>query len=229
MAKASLAATIDAIHGHVGSLQFWLGQASQVVGTTNNPRATLTPRQRAAQAAWSAMVKAWSQSLTPADKETWANFGTTFPGNTKCGGTAHLNPWQAFTRSNRAILHANKPLLTSAPSSFVSPSPGTCTLTYAPGPPHSLMLAYTTAPSAQQVPIIRASGPTYPGVTNTNNRTVTLAVLTAGETGPYQIAQQWELRFGTIKTGQKIHTTLVYVDFTSGAVSTKSPASLIIP
>lgn len=175
------------------------------------------------------MVKAWAQDTSPTDRTGWHNFGTTNPTKTKCGGTAPLNGFEAFARTNVRLEHIGQPLRLSPPSSFTSNPPGTCTLSWAPGPPASLSLSATTNPSATQVPIIRGTGPQFPGALSTKRRTATLLIAAAGVAGPWQIAADWILKYGTIVSGQRLTVTLEYEDFTSGAQSTKSTATVLIP
>jgi len=224
MAKASLVSTIDAITGHTGSLQFSLGTSGAFISNTTRPRRSLTPKQHAAGAAWTNMVKAWRNATTPAERSDWGTFGAAHGTSTKCGSTVQLPGFQAFARTNTRLLHIGRPLQTSPPSTFTSPSPGACTGTYSPGPPPTLQITPTNAPSSSQVPIVYGTGPRLAGWQADAKRTVTLAILAAGTPGPYDVAAQWAFIFGQIKTGQQITLSLRYVDFTSGATSDRISA-----
>ena len=229
MGKANLAGTIGAISGHTGSLLFLLGPSGGFVATRQTPVRTATSAQKAAQAAWSNMIKAWMKDTTPADKAGWKTFGATHGAKTHCGTTAALSSFGAFARTNATLKNAERPFKLSPPSSFSSSPPGALFLTYTPSTPPSLTVAPSAIPTASQIPVIKATGPVRYGIRPSPKATKTILLAPAGSAGPWQIAGSWEIHFGTLVTGQAITFTVHYIDFTSGAQSTSDKATIIIP
>lgn len=229
MAKASVAATIDAIYGHVGTLTFSLGANGQYTVGRPGWKQTRTPRQTAAAGAWTNMIKAWATTLTDADRSAWATFGQTNGTTNPCGNSVPISGFAAFARSNISLSNAGATTRTAPPSSWGYTDPGTCTLSYTPGQPPTLEITPTTKPTHSDIPIVRGAPPRLAGSPQVKHNLTYLSVGTQGARPPYDVGQQYEAIFGTIHTGQLIQLTLEYCDQTSGARSPLRPAQLVIP
>jgi len=229
MAKAKLAATIDAARGHSGSLMFWLSPLGPIIQAKPTPHVNPTRGQKAAQGAWTNMIKAWRNAVDAGNTAAWNAYGAAHPTSTKCGGTASLNGFQYFAKVNRHLASTRYPFRLTPPASATTPGPGTLTLTYSAGPPATFLLEPTSAPSSTQVPIIKAHGPMLAGTLKPGRNLRIIAVLTAGQTTPWDIISYYVVLFGAVLPGQSITVTALYADYTTGAYSATSKVTLVVP
>lgn len=229
MAKAKLVAAISAMRGHSQSILFWLSPNGQVIQTAPRPKTTQTTAQKQAQQAWTQMVKAWANAKAAGERGNWDAFGASNPTTTKCGTSAPLKGFQAFARTNNRLNKMRQPFKLHPPASNTTTAPGAITLTFTPGTPPSLTITPTNNPTANQVPFIKARGPSLAGYLKPSRNFREIAILTAGQVPPWNIEPYYTPFFGNIISGQAITLECFYGDYTTGAYSPTEKQTIVIP
>lgn len=228
MAKAQLSPTIDAAYGHTGN--FFLSQNAAGTYASIKPAypTNRSASQKSIQSAWSNMIKAWKKDTTPTQRAAWKTLGTSSTAKTKCGGTAHLKAFNEFARVNQRIGFFKGHLKLDPPSSDVTTGPGITTVYYAPGPPQSVTLTPTNPLTSLQVAVIQMEPPQRSGSVTNRHRYRTIAITTAGEAAPWEIASYIQAYFGQIRTGYSYRFRLFYANPTEGQYSEKVAGNLLI-
>lgn len=226
MAKANLAASITAISGHVGGTTLQMGMFGAAIRNTYPLPGKKTAAEKAAAAAWTTMVKAWSHDLTPDQRAAWDAFGTANPTPNKCGTAVALNRFQGFAKVNRRLATTGHAIRITPPAGFTTTGPGALTLTFLAGPPLQFLVTPTTNPTTIQAPIISSCGRANAGTSTSSVKYRTLLIPPDGTAGPWDIAAEWLIRFGPFTPGTTTKIKVLYQDDTTAARSTPQYASI---
>jgi len=220
----------------------WLLAAGKVGGVAAIPRAStgrLTikangKRSRSAlqmthTSTWQRIANKWKHELTKAQKDSWKTFGGYHAVTDLCGNSHALSGRSAFIRSNVRLGSLKLPPLNGAPSTWSATDPGTITVNYTAGPPATLTLSPTNNPLSNEVAVILARSPVSPGQKTAAKRAYKLAIESAPTTPPWDVAPEYQFKYGKLRPGQNVILQVFYCDVNSGYESPRRQGTLVIP
>jgi hypothetical protein len=226
MALIQFSAVVGDARKKVGGVVFTKARSGATVRRKTSPIQPRTQAQTGVRANFTANSKDWSTTLTAAERAGWNALAARITVKNRFGAAVHLSGFQFYQRISRNLSTIGLAPITDAPANLPSTSPGTVTVA-AVSAAHTLAVTETDDPGATFVPVIFATAPTSPGVTNIGKKYRYIFQAAAGTAGPYAAGADYVAKFGDWAVGQQIAIALVYIDNATGAAGTKVTATCV--
>jgi hypothetical protein len=215
MAKILLAGTLSGISGRLGSTVYWYSPTAQRLRTAVLNAQPRTQPQADIKGTLSSLVKAWSLTLSPGDRNDWVAFAALHPRTDLFSATYYLTGMQMFVSVNQALHAVGVSPLTSPPTSYSAGAPSGITYAWNSGA-QTLSLNASVQPGADDVPVIWASRMLSSGNKPTKLQLRKLTYFPAGTHGPWSIETEYQAKFGVFILGRAINLEVRYTDHTNG-------------
>lgn len=229
MAKVQLSALVSQVSGKLNGSVFARNKGGQVLRTKVTPINPSTPHQTAQRAIVSDLSKAWTNTLTDAQRAAWKAFGQVIGQKNIFGNNLILSGMATFQRINIIIITAGGTQVNAPPSDQNVVAMLTLALTANHTGP-ALTIAFTPTPLvAPQGAYIFATPAMSAGISNVSNKLRFISYVSAMASGA-SILTAWQNRFGTFPAaaGPRISVSVNVVSTTTGAVSAAAGATTIV-
>jgi len=229
MARVLYTAAIAAIRGKLAGSVFSRNKGGEIIRTKVTPINPKSSHQSAQRAIVSDLSKAYSNTLTAAERQAWTSFGQSTNAKSVFGTSLILSGIAAFQKLNIIIITAGGTQINTPPigqtvvsiltASLVANHTGPLlTLTFTPTPLVTPQGAYIWA-----TPALTA------GIGNYNSR-LRFIGFTDAATSPLELHAAWTARFGAFPSvaGQLIGIKAQVVSTATGAISSGTQLSTIV-
>jgi len=168
------------------------------------------------------------QSLTEAQRLSWANFAELHPRTNPLGDVRHLSGFQVYVSANNNIANGAGVAIDVAPASAAVPAITDLSLVADGSGPNAFDVTFAPTPvPADTTMVIQATLPLSPGIKNANNKFRQIAIETAGAASDLDLLLEYESKFGTLISGQQIQIRAYNINLLTGIVSLALKATTI--
>lgn len=228
MAKILFSAIAGDARNKIGGNVFTKSRFGNIVRTKVSPVQPRTNAQSAVRSAFTAFSKAWAATLTSAERAGWNSLAAANPRKDVFGNTITLTGLQLYNSVNLALQAIKVARMDSPPLNLTVGAPQGIVVVSAVGPPITLTVDGTVEPGADDVPVVYAVGPLNAGRTFVGSKFKQLEIFTAGTAGPWNIANAYAAKYGTLVAGQVVNVAVKYISNSTGAISALSTGSVVI-
>lgn len=229
MARVLYTAAVAGIRGKLAGSVFSRNKGGEIIRTKVTPINPKSSYQSAQRGILSDLAKAYSGTLTAAERLAWTNFGQNTNATSVFGAKLILSGIAAFQKVNIIVITAGGTQIATPPigqdvvailsAALVANHTGPLlTLTFTPTPIITPQGTYVWATPALS-----------PGIGNYNSRLRFIKFSIAGAS-PLELHVPWVARFGAFPAvaGQQIGMKVQVVDNTTGAISAGVQLSTIV-
>jgi hypothetical protein len=228
MAKILFSAVVADARKKLAGTVFSKSRFGAYMRTKTSPVQPRTTPQRNVRAQFTANAKAWSGTLTSAQRQAFTNLAAANPKHDRFGNSQTLTGAQMYQSLNRNLNTIGVSPISAAPASLSVGSPSTLTLVNAAGPPTTFTVTSATAPATAEVPTISATAYQNSGRTFVGKKARLILTIAAGTAGPWDIKAAYLAKWGAPPVGSAVFVEVVYINNASGAKGTPSQNSIVI-
>lgn len=218
--------------GVSGIAQSMAGATAMQAGPTGilrNKKATASIRNFSAlknRAFFLTLVRAWTATLTNAERLDWIALGATRKTIDVFGNPVPLNGLGSFIRFNLPLLQAGLPFFTTPPVNFSFTALSTFTIEAKSGPQTVQLTVLGTNITATETLIIACSTTRGPGYTSTKPRPRILGRAPGPVALPFDLTANWIAYGGMLLPGTKLIAYIRVLNTLSGMYGPKFPTIL---
>jgi hypothetical protein len=239
MAKILFGPLISDARKKIAGVVFTKAHAGAMVRKKTSPVQPRTSSQRSVRANFTANSKAWSATLSPAERLSFVSLAATLTKKDKLGQSYTPTGAQLYQSIARNLHLCSTPPLTTAPTALGVSDLGGLTLTEVTSevPPLTgpgIEITPTNNPATGECLVIMAAAPIRAGVKFVGkSKYRVIQVLGVWPTSPatsfpLDITAAYENKFGQLKTGQTLPVQINNINTTNGAAGKPYPATITL-
>jgi hypothetical protein len=239
MALVNFGPLVSDARKKIGGVVFSKSRTGAYVRRKVSPIQPRTASVRAVRANFTADSKAWSGTLSAAQRLTFSNLAATITKKDRLGNTFVPTGAQIYMSIARNLHTVGISALLTAPTDLSVSDLGGLTLSQhtSPDSPYlgpGLLMTPTNDPAAGECLVITAAPPTAPGRTFIGKGkfrvigTVAAWPTSPATSFPLDITGLYQAKFGQLAPGQTIHVQLNNIGSTNGAAGKPYPATITL-
>lgn len=227
MAKVKFSALVSEMRNKLNGSVFSRNRGGQYLRTKVTPVNPSTGRQVAVRALLSTFSQGW-RSLTQEQRDAWISATSQWTTTDVFGDSITPSGNALYVRLNVNIANGGGSPIAVPPQPVGVASLTDLSVSATAGTP-SLSVTYAATPvPADTAMVIEASPNLSPGISNANSQMRVVATLAAAEASPYDLLAEYQAKFGSLIAGQKLFVRAKMINITTGEVSQKQQASVIV-
>jgi hypothetical protein len=239
MAKILFGPVVADARKKIGGTVFSKSKFGAYVRKKVSPVQPRTSAQRAVRANFTANAKAWSGTLTAAQRLTFTNLAATLTKKDRFGNAQTLTGAQLYNSISRNLHTIGIAPLSTAPSNMSVSDLGGASLAETPSPaspatPPGITLSTTNTGLTGEYLVVSAAAPLPAGRAFVGKgkyriiQTETPAASSPFLVEPLDITAKYEAKFGATAAGQTIHVLAYNINSANGAKGTPYPAQITL-
>jgi hypothetical protein len=229
MAKVVFGPIVQDARNKEGGTVFTKTRFGAMTRTKVSPTQPRSTAQLNVRADFTGIAKAWA-GLTEQVRAAWIALANQFPVKDVFGAAHHLTGLQFYMRTSRALKTIGLSPLATAPANQTVNYAGPITVTHDGPPVTDMQLSWTNPGNVggSESCVIFATAPQSAGRAAAGAKFRFLQYSAVGLVGPYFLAYDYALKFGTPPAGSKVFFRAFLVKSTNGAQGIPSEFALTI-
>lgn len=228
MAKMLFTAAVGDARGKLGGFVFGSRGARAILLPKTTPRNPLSESQAALRRHLRLLGWRWTYYLTQDQRDAWNSWAATYDFTDLFSRTYHLSGWGMFVKVNQTLKLVSAPLLDDRPADLACTSPTGQVLTIAGAPP-TLELSLSNAPAANERVYLAAACPLSQGAQYVGKLSRKMKHFATAAPGPYPFTAEYETKYGTLQSGQRITALVNFICLDTGGQGTAALAQEDVP
>lgn len=228
MAISKFGSLLTDLRNSIGSDTYSRNKGGAYVRTRSTPANPQTTRQQEVRAKMTNISQAWA-SLSDSERQQWIEAAANFPYRNQFGDTYFLSGIALHNALNLSLANISKPYIASPPAAESLPGLSSLSVT-ARVTTNRVRIAFSPSPiPAGYAMNVYATDSISPGINYVKNRLRWIYYLDPGDSSPFTLSGQWNLKFGPVTgVGNRISILLVPVSIFSGQLGTGLRADTFI-
>lgn len=220
MAKIQMGGVAAQVRGSIGNTTFSRNRGGAYIRARVSGVQPRTTAQTTVRANFGNNSKAWSGTLTDAQRAAWVAFAASNPVTDIFGASITLNGVAMFVRLNQVLKQIGEPTISDPPASYtVDPGPNAVNVSATTPDQVTVNVDDGSVPEGTEYYIF-AAPPTAPGrsATSSQFRWLQTATFVSSVSNTIALGEAYVAKFGNFVDGQNIAVLIGQVNTATGAV-----------
>ena len=228
MAKILFGPALGDARGKLGGVVFGSGHYGATLQQKAIPRNPLSEPQATLRRHMRMLGWRWSYFLDDTQRGLWSSWASVFDLTDPRFGVYNLTGWGMYVKVNQTLKLVSAPILDDHPADLACTSPTGAVLVIAGAPP-TLEVTLTNAPAANERAYLAAARPLSPGAQYVGKLSRKMKHFGTAVPGPYPFTTEYETKYGTLRSGQRITALINFICLDTGGQGTPLLAQADVP